>query len=71
LFWGLSNSSFRAGLFLTVSVQTGFNCFLLSLQTAKPQIKKDIVVTIIKIFGPNISSSFDMMMSTALKDTRR
>ena len=28
-------------------------------------------VTIIKIFGPNISSSFLMMMSTALKDTRR
>jgi hypothetical protein len=33
--------------------------------------EKDIVVTIIKIFGPNISSSFDMMMSTALKDTRQ
>jgi len=57
---------------MTVSVQTGLNWFLLSLQTAKPSDKKKyIVVTIIKIFGPNISSSFDMMMSTSLKDTRR
>ena len=32
---------------------------------------KDIDITIIKIFGPNISSSFNMMMSTALKDTLR
>ena len=28
----------------------------------------DLIKT--KNFGPNISSSFDMMMSTALKDTR-
>ena len=40
LFWELSNSSFRAGLFLTVSSQTGLNWFLLSLQTAKPSDKK-------------------------------
>jgi hypothetical protein len=42
---------------LTVSAQTGLNWFLLSLQAAKPSDKKDIVVNIIKIFGPNISSS--------------
>jgi hypothetical protein len=59
----VSNSSFRAGLFLTVSAQTDLNWFLLSLQTAKPSDKKK--------YGPNISSSFDMMMSTSLKDTRR
>jgi hypothetical protein len=40
LFWGLSNSSFRAGQFSTVSAQTGLNWFLLSLQAAKPSHKK-------------------------------
>ena len=46
---------------------------LVSAQSPNSQTsrhKKDIVVSI-KIFGPNISSSFDMIMSTALKDTRR
>ena len=71
LILGLSNSSFRAEKLLTVSAQTGLNWFLLSLQTAKPADKKDIVVSIIKILGMNISSSFDMTMSTAVKDTRR
>ena len=37
---------------------------------AKPSDKKNIVFSIIKILGPNISSSFNMMMSNALKDTR-
>ena len=44
---------------MTVFAQTGLNSFLLSLQTANPSTKKDNVVTIINIFGPNISSSFD------------
>ena len=46
---------------------------LVSAQAQNSQTfnQKDIVVTIIKIFGPTISSSFDIMMSTALKDTRR
>ena len=39
LFWGLSNSIFRAGLFSTVSAQTGLNWFLLSFQTAKSSDK--------------------------------
>ena len=71
LFWELSNSSFRAGSFLTGSAQTGLNWFLLSLKKAKPSTKKDIVFNIIMIFGPIFSSSFDVMMSTALKDTWR
>ena len=64
---GLSNSSFCAGLFSTVSAQTGLNWFLLSIQTAKSSTKKNIYVTVFKIFGPNISSSYEMMMSTALR----
>ena len=71
LIWGLSNSSVRAGDFLTVSPQTGLNWFLLSLQTAKPSTTKNVLVSIIKTFGWYISSSNDKIMSTALKDTRR
>ena len=37
---GLSNSSFCAGLFSTVSAQTGLNWFLLSIQTAKSSTTK-------------------------------
>ena len=71
LFWKLSNSNFGGGPFPKVSAQTGLNWFLLSLQTAKPSTKKDMVDSIIKFFGPNISSFFDMIMPTALKDTRQ
>ena len=65
LFWVLSNSSFHAGKFWTISAQSGLNWILRSLQTAKPSTtKKNIVVNVIKMFGQNSSSSFDMMMST-------
>ena len=35
---------------LTISAQTGSTWFLLILQTSKPSTKKEIVITIIKIF---------------------
>ena len=60
----LEAEQFYAGQLSTVSAPTGLNWFLLSLQTAKPLIKKKIL-----LFS---SSRFsDMMMSTALKNTRR
>jgi hypothetical protein len=54
--------------FLLKLVKTGFYsaCKQQNIET-----KIDMVVSIIKIFGPTISSCFDMMMSTVLKDTWR
>ena len=64
---------------ILVSVQGNLPQFLLKLvktgfcsASKQPnlQIKKDIVVSIIKIFGLNISPSKSKTMTTAVKDTQ-
>ena len=58
----------RGGL---VNVSSHEKQILFQKLGANNHFEREIVVSIIKIFGPNISSSFDMMMFTAVKDTRR